>query len=142
MFVIYDDHIVTIELFTGQLTPRDPKDIDHYHALGSFFGGVNMYLQEAENVPAAHPAVADVAVIGVPDPETGESVKAVVELFDPGAARPELATELLAYCRARLTGYRCPRTVEFTARLPREPSGKLYKRLLRERYWRHTSLVM
>ena len=98
-------------------------------------GGVNIYPQEAENLLAGHPAVADVAVIGVPDPEMGEAVRAVVTLTDPDAAGPELAAELLAFCRSELATYKCPRTVDFVDELPRDDSGKLYKRLLRERYW-------
>jgi fatty-acyl-CoA synthase len=98
-------------------------------------GGVNIYPQEAENVLAGHPLVADVAVIGVPDDEMGESVKAVVVCGSPAAAGPELEAELLAYCRAELASYKCPRSVDFADALPREPNGKLYKRLLRERYW-------
>ncbi len=98
-------------------------------------GGVNIYPQETENLLSAHPAVLDVAVIGVPNEDLGEEVKAVVQLADPAAASPELAAELIAYCRDRLTHFKCPRTIDFVPDLPRSATGKLYKRLLRDAYW-------
>ncbi|MST32857.1 AMP-binding protein [Acidimicrobiaceae bacterium USS-CC1] len=98
-------------------------------------GGVNVYPQEAENVLALHPKVADVAVFGVPDDDLGEAVKAVVEPIDPADAGPALAAELIAYCRSQLAHYKCPLSVDFEAELPRHPTGKLYKRLLKDRYW-------
>ncbi len=98
-------------------------------------GGVNIYPQEAENVLITHDAVMDVAVFGVPHPEFGEEVKAVVQPRDMDAATPELAVELMDYCRARLSHIKCPRSVDFRAELPRHPTGKLYKRLLKDEYW-------
>jgi fatty-acyl-CoA synthase len=98
-------------------------------------GGVNIYPQEAENVLTMHPAVFDVAVIGVPNDDFGEEVKAVVQPVDPEAAGPDLAAELIAFCRARLADVKCPRTVDFRDELPRHPTGKLYKRLLKDEYW-------
>ncbi|MEV0974416.1 acyl-CoA synthetase [Microtetraspora glauca] len=99
-------------------------------------GGVNIYPQEAENVLALHPKVADVAVFGVPDPLMGEAVKAVVEAADPADAGPALEAELIEYCRSRLAHYKCPKSVDFRDELPRHPTGKLYKRLLRDEYWK------
>jgi fatty-acyl-CoA synthase len=98
-------------------------------------GGVNIYPQEAENVLITHPRVADVAVIGVPNEEFGEEVKAVVEPVDMAEAGGDLERELLEWCRARLARIKCPRTIDFDAKLPRGENGKLYKRHLRERYW-------
>jgi long-chain acyl-CoA synthetase len=102
-------------------------------------GGVNIYPQEAENVLAVHPKVADVAVFGVPDAEMGEAVKAVVQPASMGDAGPELEAELIAYCRDHLAHYKCPRSVDFRPDLPRHPTGKLYKRLLRDEYWKDQS---
>ncbi len=98
-------------------------------------GGVNIYPQEAENVLSSHPSVADVAVIGVPDQEMGEQVKAVVQPVAGVAPGPELEEELLRYCRSELATYKSPRSVDFVEELPRDPNGKLYKRVLKERYW-------
>ena len=102
-------------------------------------GGVNIYPQEAENLLVMHPKLVDAAVFGVPNEEFGEEVKAVVQPADGVAAGPELEAELIAYCRAHLAAYKCPRTVEFDADLPRDPNGKLYKRRIRERYWQGRS---
>jgi long-chain acyl-CoA synthetase len=98
-------------------------------------GGVNIYPQEAEDVLVMHPAVADVAVFGVPNDDLGEEVKAVVQLLDPSQAGDEMAAELLAFCRAHLAAFKCPRTIDFDPALPRQDTGKLYKRLLKDRYW-------
>lgn len=95
-------------------------------------GGVNIYPQETENMLAGHPLVADVAVFGVPDPEMGEAVVAVVE---PAAGEAGLTEQdLIEWCRARLSHYKCPRQIIFDTALPREPTGKLLKKQLRERY--------
>ena len=98
-------------------------------------GGVNIYPQEVENLLVTHEKVADVAVFGVPNEEFGEEVKAVVQPISMDLAGPELAEELIAFCRANLAHLKCPRSVDFEAELPRHPTGKLYKRLLRDRYW-------
>jgi acyl-CoA synthetase (AMP-forming)/AMP-acid ligase II len=98
-------------------------------------GGVNIYPQEAENLIITHPRVADVAVIGVPNEDFGEEVKAVVQPLDWKDATPEFAADLIAWCRERLSPIKCPRTIDFERELPRHPTGKLYKRLIRDRYW-------
>ncbi len=96
-------------------------------------GGVNIYPREAELALAAHPQVADVAVFGVPDEEMGEALTAVVQPDDP--SRPPDAADLLSWCRQRLAPYKCPRSVVFIDAMPRDPSGKLFKRVLRDPYW-------
>jgi acyl-CoA synthetase (AMP-forming)/AMP-acid ligase II len=101
-------------------------------------GGVNIYPQEAENVLTMHDDVVDVAVFGVPNDDFGEEVKAVVQprqmpADDEAAAR--LAAELIAYCRRHLADVKCPRSIDFREELPRHPTGKLYKRLLKDEYW-------
>ena len=101
-------------------------------------GGVNVYPQEAENVLTMHPAVVDVAVFGIPDDEMGEKVHAVVQPVEMPAddeATAALAADLMAYCREHLAHLKCPRGVDFREELPRHPTGKLYKRLLKDEYW-------
>ena len=98
-------------------------------------GGVNIYPQEAENILINHPKIADVAVIGIPNEDFGEEVKAVVQPMNWADATPELAEELVAYCKQQLSAMKCPRSVDFERELPRHPTGKLYKRLIRDRYW-------
>ncbi|QPF84681.1 AMP-binding protein [Bradyrhizobium genosp. L] len=98
-------------------------------------GGVNIYPQECENLLITHPKVADAAVFGVPNVDLGEEVKAVVQAADGIAPGPELAEELIAFCAQSLSRQKVPRSVDFEKELPRLPTGKLYKRLLRDRYW-------
>jgi fatty-acyl-CoA synthase len=96
---------------------------------------VNIYPQEAEDVLVMHPKVADVAVFGVPNADLGEEVKAVVQLLDPTDEGPDMEAELLDFCRERLAIFKCPRSIDFDPALPRQDTGKLYKRLLKDRYW-------
>ena len=98
-------------------------------------GGVNIYPQETEDCLITHPKVADVAVIGVPNEEFGEEVKAVVEPQDMADAGPDFAQELIEWCKQRISHVKCPRSVDFTEELPRHATGKLYKRLLKDQYW-------
>jgi long-chain acyl-CoA synthetase len=98
-------------------------------------GGVNIYPAEIEGALAAHPAVADAAVFGIPNDEMGEEVKAAIELAPGVDPSDPLAAELITFVRERLAGYKSPRSIDFMDQLPRHPTGKLYKRLLRDPYW-------
>ncbi|MEK9869222.1 MAG: AMP-binding protein [Gammaproteobacteria bacterium] len=101
-------------------------------------GGVNIYPQEIEDALILHPKVQDVAVVGVPDEEMGEAVKGVVQLVEGIAPGLEIEQELLEYTREHIAHYKCPKSIDFEAELPRLPTGKLYKRLLKDRYWGKT----
>jgi acyl-CoA synthetase (AMP-forming)/AMP-acid ligase II len=145
-FEYFRDPEKTAESRSRDGTASAVGDVGHVDADGYLYltdrksymiisGGVNIYPQETENVLSAHPAVQDVAVIGVPNDDLGEEVKAVVQLADPAAAGPGLAQDLIEYCRDRLAHFKCPRTVDFVPELPRSETGKLYKRILRDAYW-------
>ena len=101
-------------------------------------GGVNIYPQESENILVNHPEVVDVAVFGIPNEDFGEEVKAVVQPKTMPVSEADakaLEKELIAYCRSQLADVKCPRSVDFRPELPRHPTGKLYKRLLKDEYW-------
>ncbi len=131
--------------------PKNPKwatlgDIGYVDEAGYLFltdrknfviisGGVNIYPQETENLIIQHPKVADVAVIGVPNAEMGEEMKAVIEPLDWQDAGEALAEDIIAYCRSKLGPIKCPKSVDFDKKLPRQENGKLFKRLVRKRYW-------
>jgi long-chain acyl-CoA synthetase len=105
-------------------------------------GGVNIYPQEIENLIITHPKVADVAVVGAPHEEMGEEVVAVVQPVDWSEAGDALAAELSAFARANLSHVKAPRRIDFMAELPRHPTGKLYKRLIRDAYWGKTGAAI
>jgi long-chain acyl-CoA synthetase len=153
-FDYFEDPVKTAESRTADGTTSTVGDVGHVDSEGYLYltdrksyviisGGVNVYPQETENLLATHPAVFDVAVIGVPNEDLGEEVKAVVQPVDPAAAGPRLEQELIDFCRAQLAHFKCPRTVDFVDDLPRLPTGKLYKRFLRDKYWadHRTSIV-
>jgi long-chain acyl-CoA synthetase len=98
-------------------------------------GGVNIYPQEVENLLVTHPKVADAAVFGIPNEDFGEEVKAAIQPLRWADAGPAFEAELLAFCREHLSHIKCPRSIDFLEELPRHPTGKLYKRLLRDKYW-------
>ncbi|MEI6548713.1 MAG: acyl-CoA synthetase, partial [Burkholderiales bacterium] len=98
-------------------------------------GGVNIYPQECENLLITHPKVSDAAVFGVPNDDLGEEVKAVVQVMPGITPDAALAAELIAFCQQHLARPKCPRSIDFLDALPRLPTGKLYKKPLRETYW-------
>jgi long-chain acyl-CoA synthetase len=106
-------------------------------------GGVNIYPQECEDLLITHPKVADAAVFGVPNEDLGEEVKAAIQLVPGIEPTPEVAAELIAFCGEHLARQKVPRSIDFEAELPRLPTGKLYKRILRDRYWQgHQSRIV
>jgi len=106
-------------------------------------GGVNIYPQEIEDLLISHPKVYDVAVFGVPNDDFGEEVKAVIQPVDMVLAGDDFAQEITEFCKANISRIKCPKTVDFMEELPRHPTGKLYKRLLRDKYWegRQSSII-
>jgi long-chain acyl-CoA synthetase len=153
-FEYFEDPVKTAESRRDGGITSTVGDVGHVDADGYLYltdrktfmiisGGVNIYPQETENLLSAHPAVLDVAVIGVPNDDLGEEVKAVVQLADSASAGPDLAEELITYCRDRQAHFKCPKTIDFVPELPRSETGKLYKRKLRDTYWagHQTSIV-
>ncbi len=143
-FRYHKDDAKTAATYRGRLFTLG--DVGHLDADGYLYltdrmshtiisGGVNIYPQEVENCLATHPKIDDVAVIGVPHEEMGEEVKAVVQLAPGVEPSPELAAELIEWVRERIAHYKAPRSVDFVDSLPRLENGKIYKRVLRERYW-------
>ena len=102
-------------------------------------GGVNVYPQETENLLITHPKVSDCAVIGVPNEEFGEEVKAIIEPIEWSERGENLEEELINFCKENLSSIKCPKSIDFEKELPRHPTGKLYKRLLKDRYWGNKS---
>jgi acyl-coenzyme A synthetase/AMP-(fatty) acid ligase len=143
-FSYHKDEAKTASTYRGSLfTIGDIgyKDADGYLFLTDrqsnmiISGGVNIYPQETESHLVMHPKVHDVAVIGVPNEDLGEEVKAVVVPAPGSVAGPELERELIAFCREHIAHYKCPRTIDFATELPRLETGKMAKRKLREKYW-------
>ncbi len=145
-FSYFNDPVKTAEGRSPDGTMTTVGDVGYVDADGYLYltdrstfmiisGGVNIYPQECENLLITHPKVADAAVFGVPNEDLGEEVKAVVQPMPDVAPGPEFADELLAFCAAQLSRQKVPRSIDFEAELPRLPTGKLYKRQLRDRYW-------
>lgn len=151
-FNYYKDEIKTAGTYRGDLfTIGDigTLDADGYLYLTDrqsnmiISGGVNIYPQETESHLITHPMVYDVAVIGVPNDDLGEEVKAVVVPAPGNEPTPALANDLLAYCRSHIAHFKCPRSIDFVTALPRTETGKMQKRKLRDRYWQgHTGRLV
>jgi long-chain acyl-CoA synthetase len=145
-FEYFNDPAKTAESRSSDGTASTVGDVGYVDAEGYLYltdrkshmiisGGVNIYPQETENLLVTHPYVMDAAVIGVPDDDLGEVVKAIVQPIPGVAGNASLERELIAFCRSHLAHFKCPRTVDFEDELPRLPTGKLYKQPLRDRYW-------
>jgi long-chain acyl-CoA synthetase len=146
-FEYFNDPVRTCEALSPDRTMSTVNDIGYIDESGYLYltdratfmiisGGVNIYPQECENLLITHPKVADAAVFGVPNEDLGEEVKAVVQPMPGVALGPELEQELKAFCAQHLARYKCPRSIDFENDLPRLPTGKLYKHVLRDRYWK------
>lgn len=145
-FEYFNDAGRTAEALSADGTMGTVGDVGHVDADGYLYltdrasfmiisGGVNIYPQECEDLLIAHPKVADAAVFGVPNEDLGEEVKAAIQLVEGIEPGPEVAAELIAFCGAHLARQKVPRSIDFEAQLPRLPTGKLYKRQLRDKYW-------
>ncbi len=145
-FEYFNDPAKTVEARTSDGTMSTVGDVGYVDGDGFLYltdratfmivsGGVNIYPQECENLLITHPEVADAAVFGVPNEDLGEEVKAVVELMPGVQPGPETVEKLMAFCAMHVSRQKCPRSIDFESSLPRLPTGKLYKRLLRDRYW-------
>lgn len=145
-FEYFNDPQKTAEATSPDGTMTTVNDVGHVDEDGFLYltdrktymiisGGVNIYPQECEDLLITHPKVADAAVFGVPNEDLGEEVKAAVQLMPEYTANEALAQELIEFCHQHLSRQKCPRSIDFEDQLPRLPTGKLYKRVLRDRYW-------
>ncbi len=145
-FAYFNDPKRTAEALNADGTMGTVGDVGYVDADGFLYltdrstfmiisGGVNIYPQECEDLLITHPKVADAAVFGVPNADLGEEVKAAIQLMPGIHPDPDTEAELIAFCGQHLARFKVPRSIDFEDELPRLPTGKLYKRLLRDRYW-------
>ena len=145
-FEYFNDPAKTAEVLSADRTMGTAGDVGYVDADGYLHltdratfmiisGGVNIYPQECEDLLITHPKVADAAVFGVPNPDLGEEVKAAIQLMPGVVAGPDVSAELIAFCGEHMARQKVPRSIDFEIELPRLPTGKLYKRILRDRYW-------